>query len=294
MLMTPALCAQQSSDNEFSFQNAAPLYPPDTGPIVCIDSAHYNYHTATGRYKPFADLISGDGFQVQSLQALFTLDALADCTVLVVANALSEQNRNDWSYPHNSAFTRGEIDALQQWVRNGGNMLLIADHAPFAGAAADLAAVFALLMQDVYSVQAPGETDIFSTEQNTLGEHPILAGRDNAESINRLATFTGQPFRTLGNWQPLLIFGPGSLAYINPQQSFQEQNAAIDAFSVNGWTHAAARELQQGRLVVLGEAAMCSAQIAANGIAMGMNHPEAGQNAQFCLNIIRWLSRAIN
>jgi hypothetical protein len=47
----------------------------------------------------------------------------------------------------------------------------------------------------------------------------------------------------------------------------------------------------QGRAVVLGEAAMCTAQLAGpQRVPMGMNNPSAPQNAQFCLNVVHWLS----
>lgn len=284
---------QQTSDSAFNFAIPSPSYQFGSGPIVCIDAAHFNFHTAEGRYNPFAEILISDGFKVESLQSIFTESLLEDCSVLVIANALAEQNRNDWSYPHPSAFQRDEIQTIQRWVSNGGNLLLVADHAPFAGAAADLAAVFGVVMIDVYSIQTQGATDIFSKAQNTLLEHPISVGRNN-ENIESLATFTGQAFRAMQEWSPLMIFGAGSLAYINPQQTFQESDSSISAFPINGWIHAAAREMGQGRIVILGEAAMCSAQLSGNGNLMGMNHPMGGQNAQFCLNSVRWLSRLLN
>jgi hypothetical protein len=46
--------------------------------------------------------------------------------------------------------------------------------------------------------------------------------------------------------------------------------------------------------VFLGEAAMCSAQLAGPQRGpMGMNHPWAPQNPQFCLNTVRWLTRVL-
>ena len=46
----------------------------------------------------------------------------------------------------------------------------------------------------------------------------------------------------------------------------------------------------KGRVVFLGEAAMCTAQVSgAEKNPMGMNHPGANQNAQFCLNVVHWL-----
>ena len=44
-----------------------------------------------------------------------------------------------------------------------------------------------------------------------------------------------------------------------------------------------------GKVAVFGEAAMFTAQVDEEG-PMGMNHPEAPQNAQFVLNVLHWLS----
>jgi hypothetical protein len=44
-----------------------------------------------------------------------------------------------------------------------------------------------------------------------------------------------------------------------------------------------------GRVATFGEAAMFTAQLAGEQ-RMGMNRPEAAQNAQFLLNVVHWLS----
>ena len=49
--------------------------------------------------------------------------------------------------------------------------------------------------------------------------------------------------------------------------------------------------LPRGRVAAFGEAAMFSAQLGGpESLPMGMNAPEAGQNAQFLLNVFHWLS----
>ncbi len=70
-----------------------------------------------GCYKAFAEMLRRDGFVVDGFDELFTRDALSDCELLVVANALAGVNENDLSYPHPSAFTRAEIRATMEWVR---------------------------------------------------------------------------------------------------------------------------------------------------------------------------------
>src|SRR5262249_30335777 len=49
----------QMPDPGFDARVASPTYTA-THPKVLIDEAHQNFHTAAGRYKPFADLIGND------------------------------------------------------------------------------------------------------------------------------------------------------------------------------------------------------------------------------------------
>jgi hypothetical protein len=293
LLLTPlALAAQQVSDPNFRFANEHPAFAPGSGPTVCIDQGHFNFHTAEGRYKSFAELLRADGYVVDGYAGGLTPGALGRCGLLVVANALAAANEEDWSYPHPSAFTADEIRNLMTWVRNGGRFLLFADHAPFAGAARDLGAVFGVAMMDAFAIGGPGP-DIFRTTDGTLRDHAIARGRSAAERVDSVMTFTGQALQITGGWEPLLVFGPDATARISLDQSFQGSAppAQWPAFSVGGWVHGAAREWDEGRVVFLGEAAMCSAQLAGpNRLPMGMNHSLAGQNAQFCLSVVRWLA----
>jgi hypothetical protein len=66
------------------------------------------------------------------------------------------------------------------------------------------------------------------------------------------------------------------------------------AESARGLLQGAVLRHGQGRVAVFGEAAMFSAQTQVLGDQvigrMGMNDPEASQNAQFVLNVLHWLS----
>ncbi|HET9010982.1 MAG TPA: hypothetical protein VFN38_04170, partial [Gemmatimonadaceae bacterium] len=54
-------------------------------------------------------------------------------------------------------------------------------------------------------------------------------------------------------------------------------------------------QLGRGRVAIFGEAAMFSAQVAGpRREPMGMNAPAAGQNAQFVLNTMHWLSGLVS
>ena len=90
----------------------------------------------------------------------------------------------------------------------------------------------------------------------------------------------------------LLEHGPQGLVHGNrgrPPVNRTPDRREWPVIEVAGWLHAAARRWGSGRIVVLGEAAMCTSQGEGDS-RMGMNAPGAEQNAQFCLNVVHWLT----
>ncbi|HEX9760126.1 MAG TPA: hypothetical protein VGA40_04365 [Candidatus Acidoferrales bacterium] len=296
LVAAPVVCAQQVTDEKFRFSDPNPAYREGEGPRVCIDAAHNNFHTADGRYKPFADLLRGDGYRVSGTTGKFSPTMLAACDVLVISNAIGDDNRERWAFPHPSAFTRAEIEAVYNWIRGGGALLLIVDHAPMAGAASDLGAMLGVAMLDGYTRGRRGPPaplpDVFSWESGLLADHAIVGGRNDTERISRVATFTGHAFLASNDFAPILRFGPDAVATVHLGFNFEDlPSDQWPRFSISGWLHAASRRLGKGRVVLLGEAAMCTAQVAGREREpMGMNHPAAAQNAQFCISTVRWLS----
>ena len=141
----------QSYDKNYA--PPAPDKPHNSGSVVYIDAAHNNFHTMDQRFKPFADLIRNDGFKVASFTEKFTKDNLSTVSILVISNPTNDANypESNWVSPILSAFTPEEIDALVEWVEKGGSLLLIADHYPFPGAAADLASKFGFVLDNGYN-----------------------------------------------------------------------------------------------------------------------------------------------
>ena len=315
-------------DTGYRFDNIDPAYQGDSGPNVCVDEAHFNYHTAGGLYKPFAELLRGDGYRVTRFRSGFTADALTDCEILLIANAQAEANtrgfgspRSNSAYPHASAFVREEIDEIILWVRGGGTLFLIADHAPWPAAVSDLALLLGVHMLDGYAysskedyatgmvvfgavleegwrefVRLDGRPfeffDPILANRGTLAPHPVIEGRNSEERIGSVVTFSGQAFYASEEWEPILVFGPNAVSR-TPLNFNLEDAAWTDGplLSVAGWLQGALRKLDQGRVAILGEAAMCTAQFDDSGkVPDGMNAPQASQNAQFCLNVMHWLS----
>jgi hypothetical protein len=270
--------AQQVADTSFAPPIASPAFAPGKGPVVLIDEAHYNFHTSTGRYLPFAELLRRDGFVVGPSKRAFSADGLKDARVLVISNALHERNQSNWKAPVALAFTSAEVTALGEWIKAGGSLLLIADHAPFATAAAELARAFGIRFLDgwVRGKDASGPM-VFRKADGTLKAHPITEG------IEGVATFTGSSFELDVPGHPLLVFGPETYSFETPDQA--------NPVAVSGRLQGAVLTLGKGRIAVFGEAAMFSAQLAgADKRPMGMNAPIAKQNPQFLLNVMRWLA----
>ena len=63
--LTLACCRRPARRPWFRYQVARPTFT-NLRPRVAIDEAHQNFHTADGRYKPFADLMTNDGFLVSA------------------------------------------------------------------------------------------------------------------------------------------------------------------------------------------------------------------------------------
>jgi hypothetical protein len=281
------ISAGQVADLEYKPPLPRPAYEAGEGPRVAIDEAHHNFHTAEGRYRPFAELLRRDGYRVGAFRPLFCAESLKSVEVLVISNALHERNAENWSPPNPSAFTRDEIAALYNWVQKGGSLFLIADHMPFPGAATDLARALGVEFSNGYATAGhwkPGSPETFEYKTG-LKESIITRGRSDDEKVTKVATFTGSAFKLPREAIPVLEFGARSESVEGEGES-KTRKVAIE-----GWCQGAVLKVGKGRVAVFGEAAMFSAQLAGRE-PMGMNAPEAEQNHQLLLNVMHWLSRA--
>ena len=305
-----SLVAQQVADPGFDVSVKTPAYTRDH-PRVVIDEAHRNFHTMDGRYKPFATLLRNDGYDVQPGRAPFSNASLAGVRVLVIANALGEGATVsiDSSPP---AFTDAECDAVSAWVTGGGSLLLISDHTPMGDANEALGRRFGVTMGKgfvrstdarFYMPNQPPQL-LFSRENGRLADHAITRGRTAEERVNRVVSFTGQSLTVPAGAAAILVLGPD--AWEAPTRD-EAQLLARDAAAANagatftsthgvavpGRAQGVALTVGAGRVVILGEAAMMSAQLAGadgNQRPMGMNVP-GSDDKQFALNILHWLSR---
>ncbi len=310
LLPSTGIHAQQMADPGFNASVPRPAYTRNH-PTVSIDEAHSNFHTAEGRYKPFAELLRSDGYRVLRGTKKFEKGSLTGVRVLVISNAQAPDATDDTSGP---AFTEQECDVVRDWVRAGGSLLLIADHAPLGSAAEKLAKRFNVEMGkgfvfDLANSEGNPTALVFSRENGLIGDHPLLRGRAPSEQVKRVVAFTGQSLSVPDDATALLKLGP--TAYESPSR--KELQAALDAAAtstgtqknltsaahaspVGGRAQGIAMKFGKGRLVILAEAAMFSAQVIRfkegeqqREFKMGMNVP-GNDDRQLALNVMHWLS----
>jgi hypothetical protein len=269
--------------------------------VVLFDEAHHNVHTAARSYRPFVQLIESDGYRVGRGKERITPEALSRASILVIAAALGTNERND-----DPAFDETECDAIRDWVYGGGSLLLLVDHWPTGDAVEGLTARLGVqcskgVVEDSLQYDASFDPThiVFARDWSGLGAHPILEGRDASERVNRVLTFTGSALMADPPAATLLPLSPSARA--RPARPRVERRGGDVMVHVEygapapvpGWSQGLAMEFGQGRIVVLGEAAMLTARLHRyDARPIGMNTP-GYDNRQLALNIMHWLSRAI-
>ena len=287
ILLCATAFAQQSADPHFDARVEKPANTRNF-PRVLFDEAHNNLDTTNNRYKPFADLLFNDGYHLAVNREPFTKESFQSFKILVIVNPLGGEEVDDDS-AGNPAFTTEECDAISDWIRGGGALLLVADNAPFSSATEILAKKLGVEVSKGYAAD-PANSDkesndpgniVYTRENHLLAEHAITNGRNDAEHVNRVMVFTGESLK-----------GPtGSDAFLKLADTATDNVATAEKkLSAAGRAQGIAFRLGKGRVVVLGDSAMLSAQITgSDNRPFGMNIPDV-DNKQLALNIMHWLS----
>ena len=291
------LCACQRAgaepDKDYDVTVEQPAFK-EKGPVVLFDEAHHNIHKANWTYAPFARLIENDGFRLQRNHRAIDADALRGVDVVVIANALGNDERNQAD-----AFTTRECEVLEQWVKAGGGLLLITDHYPTGHAVATLAARFGVDMSkgitedSTRPEQGLDASHIVFTPDSGLAAHPITEG------VSRVVTFTGQSLSVPRGAAALLALGPHAID-LAPAPRVVRENGDVRVFvaygdttSASGRAQAIALPFGAGRVVVTAEAAMLTAQLSRyDRSPFGMN-VRGNDNRRLALNTMRWLAQKL-
>ena len=187
----------------------------------------------------------------------------------------------------------GEIEKIRKWVENGGSLFLIADHMPFGGAAAGLAAAFGFRFTNGFAIDTTTQGQaFFYRSDKTLLPSPLTNGRNSSETISKVVTFTGQAFQIPDEAKSVLRLDERYM--LLESDTAWVFDASTRKTPVNGWSQGAFMKYGEGRVVMFGEAAMFTAQLAGPTQArVGMNSDFAEENYKLLLNIIHWLDGRI-
>ncbi|MBO9707604.1 MAG: hypothetical protein J7521_05280 [Caulobacter sp.] len=268
--------AQQVPDDQADVSVAAPAWAAGAGPVLAIDGAHKNFHTIDGRYAPFAALARSDGFSVVGNDAPFSADSLARIKLLVMANASQD-------------LTPEEIKAVRAWVEDGGSLLLIADHMPFAHAADGLAQAFGFRFESSYAFEEPRGPEQFSRANGRLLDTPVTHATAKTPAIDSVYAFTGTVLHAPPQATVVMRLGRGwTIFYPTEPWKF---DGVPQRPSEDDDLRGAIMTVGKGRVALFSEAAMFSAQRAGQGGFMGFNYPQASQNKAFLLNVLHWLNQ---
>jgi hypothetical protein len=281
---------EAKADNEFDVSVNDPKFK-SLKPKVLFDRAHKNHHQIETTYKPFATLITNDGCSVKSTDKPIDNTALANTDVYIIATAMGKEDPGD-----KSPFTQNEVDLMEQWVKDGGSLLLITEHFPFGLAMLPVLEKFGVQVHNGYTEDTllnnkeVADALLFTKSKGNLNQtHPIL------DKVERLNTFTGSSIKGDSAWTQLLIFSPNAQNFnvkVNSKKDGGDVITSIeyaDFYPAKGFSQGICRQYGKGKIVVLAESAFLTAQFDRNGNKYGMNSPNE-DNKQFVLNLVRWLA----
>ncbi|RYD58666.1 MAG: hypothetical protein EOP56_03505 [Sphingobacteriales bacterium] len=277
---------QQVVDSEYTPVISQPIYDKEKGPTVVVDGGHHNFHTLDDKFAPFGKVAHMHGFRVHSRAGKIEAQDLKSIKILVIANALNAQNVDSWKQPVQPAFTSEEVKAINNWVHDGGSLFLIADHMPFAGAAAGLAASFGFTFNDGFAMCRPRRKfDLFTYADSTL-LHSELTNMH--QPIDSIVTFTGQAFGIPAGATSVLTFDPAYMVLM-PEVAWEFSNE-MKMLPAGGMSQLAYTTYGKGKVVAAGEAAMFTAQRVGD-VRIGLNAPYAPNNIRLLTSILEWLAK---
>lgn len=279
--------SQHVADPHFNARVDTPAFTKNF-PRVLFDEAHFNTETTSGRYKPFADLLFSDGYHLAVNRKPFTKESLQTFKILIIVNPLGAEDAEE-DGAAGPAFTAEECEQVFNWIRGGGALLLAVDPTPHGRAAEMLATKLSVEMgksstsDTANSDKEAGDPTrmVYSRNNHLLGDHSITNGRSESERISHVVVFDGQSLK-----------GPTGSDAILKMADTAVENVASPAKGgpAAGRAQAVAFRLGKGRVIVLGDAAMLSAQITGtDNRPFGINLPDI-DNRQLVLNIMHWLS----
>jgi hypothetical protein len=279
-------------------ESSDPAFNDVARPVIVFAEGHNNFGDNRDSFSAeMEQFLASEGFDLKQHMGAITREALKGVSILHTDNALAPENQDNWTLPTPSAFTHEEISIIYDWVHDGGSLLMVIEHMPFGGSYEDLAKAFNVETSNGFAVDERllnGYSEeiisnagwfVFRQDNGTLGDHPILTGRQPHERIEFVAADVGSAFRLAEHAVSLMTFGSNAIS-LEPSVSWRF-DSTTPRRSVSGWSQAGVMKVGKGRLAVLGDNFLIippSQLESEKEVLFGSYHP------QFTVNVYRWLS----
>lgn len=287
--------AQMLNDSPFVASVAHPKFKKGKGPKMLIDAAHHNFIVEMGLIKPLMDVVTSDGYRPTIDSSLFTKSYLDQYKVVVISPAMPFLFGSKPEVTNEITFTDAELNALHNWVLEGGALLMLSEHAPIDKSMTPLfnkfgiqissGAIYDSLYYDI-SVDLPSNVTIlkFTTQNGLLNQdHPITKGENSTEKINNIVTYTGSSLQGEGY---------ANIFKLSPSAKMKKWNRGLPANLGNSQGLAGA--IGKGKVAAFGDCngftAMYIKTNTGQKFSAGMQ-VQAYDWKQFVLNTFHWLSK---
>lgn len=285
--------AQMLNDTPFNAIVSSPKYSIGKGPKVLIDAGHHNFIVEMGLAKPLIDLATNDGYRVKVDSLLFTSAYLANYNLIVIMPAMPFQFGSKEVVTDEITFTTDELNALHNWVNEGGRLLMFSEHAPIDKSVTPLFNKFGIQLSigivadsnncDPTIKMAGYQALLKFTKENGLlnMDHPIVKGMNKNEMVINILGYGGSALTGEGYAN---IFKLSNTSYI------RKWNGSLPSGSGNSQCLAGA--VGKGKLVAMGDCNGFTAMYINSGgkkFSAGMQVKELDWK-QFVLNTLHWLS----
>jgi len=252
--------------------------------------------------KPLFDVASSDGYQIKIDSMQFTKEYLSNYNIVVILTAMPfKYGSEDFSLFFNGqkqadvfTFTTDELDALHDWVSNGGSLLMFSEHAPIDKSVTPLFNKFGIqlstgIVVDSLNSDTPIEMPSWKysflkfTSKNGLlnTEHPITKGEKKNERISNILTIGGSGL-TGDVYTNILKLSSSAM--------IKKWNGTIPSGTPN--SQCLAGNVGKGKLVALGDCnGFTAMSLKSGGYKLSAGMQVSGYDwKQFVLNTLHWLS----
>ena len=289
------LNAQMYNDTPFNAQVANPKYSKGKGPNILIDAGHHNFIVEMDLIKPLVSLVESDGYTTKIDSSIFSKDYLSKYKILVIMPAMPFKLGSKSQVTDEVTFTTEELNALHDWVVEGGSLLMFGEHAPIDKSVTPLFNRFDIqvsigIVSDSLNCDSTLQVSGYKTLikfNNTNGllnqQHPITLGANKMEHILNIVTYGGCGLTSAG-YTNILQLAPSAI--------IKKYNGSLPSGSVN--SQCLAGNVGKGKLVALGDCngftAMYIPLKTGQKYATGMQVSNYDWK-QFALNTFHWLSK---